>query len=334
MKLLSTRTYIALGLVSLVSSALLAASFLGLVPDRARARSARAAGAGGIGGRGQHGASSSSADPQPLEDVLRFVQKRNEHAALGRPARPRGQAGAGRRRPRAQLGADGRPRARATRRCRCSCIAGTSPGASWNCASTPLVPPGLAGLLHTPLILLLAFCGSSAFSVSRSTCGACCGTSTRPRRFPARVRSALDSLTEGLLVIDQKQSIVLANEAFVQAAGPLQRAADGHPGRRDRLARRRRPAPACGRIIPGAPRWSRAWCSATGTCGCATPQGAHAQLRRQLLAGAGQRAARPGGVLISLEDVTLLRGKQGRTAPGARTRPRPPTAPRASSWPT
>jgi len=37
MKLLGTRTYISLGLVSLVSSALLAASFLGLVPDRAGA---------------------------------------------------------------------------------------------------------------------------------------------------------------------------------------------------------------------------------------------------------------------------------------------------------
>ena len=36
---------------------------------------------------------------------------------------------------------------------------------------------------------------------------------------PARVRSALDTLAEGLLVIDKKQNIVLANQAFATLTG-------------------------------------------------------------------------------------------------------------------
>ena len=35
----------------------------------------------------------------------------------------------------------------------------------------------------------------------------------------ARLQSALDTLTEGLLVIDRRQNIVLANEAFARLLG-------------------------------------------------------------------------------------------------------------------
>src|SRR5689334_9731274 len=76
MKLLNTRTYISLGLVSLVSTVLLAASFFGLVPDRHGAiRDGRVALAESLAASST--AILNSADPRPLEDVLRFVQKRN-----------------------------------------------------------------------------------------------------------------------------------------------------------------------------------------------------------------------------------------------------------------
>ena len=39
------------------------------------------------------------------------------------------------------------------------------------------------------------------------------------RAIPGRVRAALDTLTEGLLVIDRKQNIVLANESFSKLVG-------------------------------------------------------------------------------------------------------------------
>ena len=72
MKLLGTRTYISLGLVSLVSSALLAASFLGLVPDRAGAvREGRIALAESIAASST--ALLSSSDPRRLEVKLHDV---------------------------------------------------------------------------------------------------------------------------------------------------------------------------------------------------------------------------------------------------------------------
>ena len=64
MKLLDTRTYIALGLVSLVSTALMIASFLDLVPDRSAAvREGRIALAESLAGGSS--AILSSSDPRP-----------------------------------------------------------------------------------------------------------------------------------------------------------------------------------------------------------------------------------------------------------------------------
>src|SRR3712207_7341283 len=41
------------------------------------------------------------------------------------------------------------------------------------------------------------------------------------RAIPGRVRAALDTLAEGLLVIDKRQNIVLANEAIAKLLGRL-----------------------------------------------------------------------------------------------------------------
>src|SRR5690349_7824285 len=76
MKQLSTRTYISLGLVSLVSTALLAASFFGLIPDRASAvREGRVALAESMAAAST--ALLTHSDGRSVEDVLRFVQGRN-----------------------------------------------------------------------------------------------------------------------------------------------------------------------------------------------------------------------------------------------------------------
>ena len=76
MKLLNPRTYIALGLASLVTTALLAASFIGLVPDRAAAvREGRLALAEAVAVSGA--TLIGSAEPGRLEEVLRFIHKRN-----------------------------------------------------------------------------------------------------------------------------------------------------------------------------------------------------------------------------------------------------------------
>jgi PAS domain S-box-containing protein len=215
--MLSTRTYISLGLVSLVSSALLAASFLGLVPDRMGAvREGRIALAESIAASST--ALLSSADPGRLEDVLRFVQKRNT-SLLSVGLR----------------GSDGRlvltvgdharhwvpmDSARAAdSQIMVHLFAGAQPWGELELRFEPLTPPGLLGILHTPLVPLLALCGLLCFLGFQVYLNRVLRHLDPSQAIPGRVRSALDSLTEGLLVIDRQQAVVLANEAFVKLLG-------------------------------------------------------------------------------------------------------------------
>lgn len=79
--------------------------------------------------------------------------------------------------------------------------------------------PGVWGVLEDPLFRLIAY----------MTCVGSCGYYLFLKRVlrqldpskvvPNRVRSALDTLTEGLLILDEKQRIVLANEAFTRHIG-------------------------------------------------------------------------------------------------------------------
>jgi PAS domain S-box-containing protein len=216
MKTLSTRTYIALGLVSLVSTTLLAASFFGLVPDRNGAiREGRVALAESLAASST--AILSSTDPRPLEEVLRFIQKRNEDLrSIGLRSRD-GQliiigdhlrhwvpvAGEG--------GNDGQIQV--------NLQAGGRPWGQLELSFQPLTAPGLMGLLQTPLIPLLAFCSVLCLLGFHVYLTRVLRHLDPSRAIPGRVRSALDSLTEGLVVIDQSQTVVLANEAIVNLLG-------------------------------------------------------------------------------------------------------------------
>ncbi|NNU42825.1 hypothetical protein [Ramlibacter montanisoli] len=182
MKLFNTRTYIALGLASIVSTVLLAASFLGLVPDRQGAvRAGRLALAESVAA--SSAAFLSSPDPARLQDVLRFIQKRNEglHSiglrtregrlvvAVGEHARNWVSVKTGR-------AVDGQVQV--------TLFAGDQQWGQLEMRFEPVSPPGLASVLQTPLVLLLAFCGTLCLFFFPSTCTACCGTWTRPRRSP------------------------------------------------------------------------------------------------------------------------------------------------------
>ena len=217
MKFLSTRTYISMGLVSLVSSVLLAASFFGLLPDRIGAvREGRFALAESVAAAGT--AILSSKDPRRLEDVLRFIQRRNASLlstglrsedgklvlATGDHARhwvPMDSPGAGDSQIMVHL------------------FSGTQPWGQLELRFEPLTAPGLAGILQTPLIPLLAFCGLLCFLGFHVYLNRVLRHLDPSQAIPGRVRSALDSLTEGLLVVDQNQAVVLANEAFVKLLG-------------------------------------------------------------------------------------------------------------------
>jgi diguanylate cyclase (GGDEF)-like protein/PAS domain S-box-containing protein len=93
----------------------------------------------------------------------------------------------------------------------------TREGAPWatiEVAFRPLVGSVLAGQLT-----LLGFCGgflglAAWILLARSF------KYLDPRRaVPARVRNALDSMAEGLIVIDRQRQVMLANEAFATLAG-------------------------------------------------------------------------------------------------------------------
>jgi PAS domain S-box-containing protein len=217
LKLFNTRTYIALGLASIVSTTLLAASFLGLVPDRDGAvRAGRLALAESVAA--SSAALLSGSDPTRLEDVLRFIQKRNDDlhsiglrsregrliVAAGEHARHWVPVDTGR-------ATDGQVQV--------MLYAGDAPWGQLEMRFEPLSAGGLVGVLQTPLVLLLVFCGSLCLLSFYIYLHRVLRHLDPAQAIPSRVRSALDSLTEGLLVIDQKQNVVLANEALTRLLG-------------------------------------------------------------------------------------------------------------------
>src|SRR5205085_12453124 len=92
-------------------------------------------------------------------------------------------------------------------------FAGGEPWGQLEMRFDPSVPPGWTGVFHTPLVLLLAFCGTLGFISFYLYLSRVLRHLDPSQAVPSRVRSALDSLTEGLLVVDQKRNVVLANEA-------------------------------------------------------------------------------------------------------------------------
>ena len=301
-RLVGTRTYIAMGLVSLVSSALLAASFLGLMPDRMAAqREGRIALAESIAASST--ALLSGGDASRVDALLRFVQQRNpDLLSVGL----RAQDG------RLSLSVGDHARqwqpmqdaALPDTQVHVPVYAGAQPWGEAEFRFKPLAAPGLLGILQLPLVQLIAFCALLCFVGFQIYLSRVLRHLDPSQAIPGRVRSALDSLTEGLLVIDQKRSIVLANEAFVKLLG---RSNEQLMGTQASLV---------------------AWLDATGQPLAAQDQPWERALEQGVvqrdtvlrLAGADGlmrtfvvncspvlgTAGRPGGVLISLEDITLL----------------------------
>jgi PAS domain S-box-containing protein len=221
MKIQSARVHIAVGLALLVASALLAASFLGLVPDRAGAvRAGRAALAESLAitgtalvGRGELAA---------FEPILRLVAKRN----------PELQSAGVR-------GADGRlllavgaheqlwqalPDAHSTdAQLQVPLLSGNRP---WGQLELRYAEPrhlqllgGWLSLLAAPLFAMVGFVALACSISFYLYLGKVLRHLDPSEAIPDRVRNALDTLAEGLLVIDRKQQIVLANAAFATLLG-------------------------------------------------------------------------------------------------------------------
>jgi len=299
---LSTRSYIALGLVSLVSSALLAASFLGLIPDRADAqRQGRMALAESVAASST--ALLSGGDASRVDALLRFVQKRNpELLSIGL----RDQAG----RLALTVGDHARQwkpsdvNADHDTQIHVPVFAGAQPWGEVEFRYLPLATPGVLGLLEMPLVQLIAFCSLLCLVGFQVYLSRVLHHLDPSQAIPGRVRSALDSLTGGLLVIDQKRTIVLANEAFVGLVG---RTNDQLVGTQAALIpwldATSQP------LAPADYPWERALAQAevqrNVTLRLAGPDGRVRTFVVNCSPVLGT-AGRPGGVLISLEDITLL----------------------------
>ena len=78
----------------------------------------------------------------------------------------------------------------------------------------PLGQTGTMGALTSPIVLLVIFCSCGSFVVFMIYLGKMLQNLDPSQAVPRRVRSALDTLAEGLLVIDKNERIVLANQAL------------------------------------------------------------------------------------------------------------------------
>jgi PAS domain S-box-containing protein len=78
---------------------------------------------------------------------------------------------------------------------------------------------GYAGFFFEPLTQFIMFVGFFCFLFFKFYLGRMLKLLDPSQAIPDRVRSALDTMAEGLLVLDAKRNIVLANEAFAKLIG-------------------------------------------------------------------------------------------------------------------
>ena len=84
---------------------------------------------------------------------------------------------------------------------------------------TPAYPPGITGFLQQPLVHYITFVSAISFLFFFFYLGRMLKLLDPSQAIPDRVRSALDTMAEGLLVLDARQNIVLANQAFARILG-------------------------------------------------------------------------------------------------------------------
>jgi PAS domain S-box-containing protein len=217
MRTLSATTHIALGQTFLMTTLLLAAVILGLVPDHLSARrEGRAALAEAIAVNGS--AQVTRGNIRGLEATLELIVERNTEILSAAVRRAGGRslvtigehdrhwdAAAGDRSTDSQMK-----------------VPIWSAGQKWGQVElrfTPLSAPGWLGIAQNARTKLIAFLALLGFVVFYLYLRKMLQHLDPSQAVPPHVRSALDTLAEGLLVIDLKQQIVLANQAFAATVG-------------------------------------------------------------------------------------------------------------------
>ncbi len=300
LKRLSSRFHLALGLSSMVVSLLLAALLAGLLPDRdAAVRSGRTSLAEATGVAVT--ALLSEEDSTRVQQVLDFLVSRNpELLSIGlRTAAGALQLHAGPAGHHYTASADGRSTETHVR------VPLLYDGGLWGHAELHFKPiEGSATLsLHrgSPALLVLAM-GAASFVLFYLYLRRMLSHLDPSSVIPGRVRTAFDTLAEGVLVLDPQGRIVLANQAFAAIVG---RAPDALVGQR---------AHSLGWAQPeGASADDTPWAALRGD---GLPrrnvllylQDAEGKRRSFMANGSPVPGAdgKPAGMLVSLDDVTAL----------------------------
>lgn len=302
----NTRAYVSFGLCGMTLSLLLAAGFFGLVPDRISAlRDSRATVAEVV-------AASSTAlitagDARGLEALLTLLVGRNPDMASVVVRRHDGVVvlsvgdvlGASR---------DVGSTYSIEQHVKVPILAGENRWGQLELGFRPLNGQGFAGFLQHPWVKLFSAVFVGGFFAYYFYLGRVLRQLDPSQAVPARVRSALDTLAEGLLIIDRRQHIVLANSALAAVMGePHDRlvgrhvrdlawlgpdgaalAADAHPWRQSLVSGRHVNHVMLNFMDAGG-------CLRTFMANCSP------------ILGSG---VKPNGVLISLDDVTRLEEKK------------------------
>lgn len=92
-----------------------------------------------------------------------------------------------------------------------------------------LRPAGVRGWLEHPIVRFAAFAGSACFLLFFFYLGKTLEHLDPSQAVPSRVRSALDTLAESLLVIDESRRIMLTNAAFEELTGKAMKETIGLP---------------------------------------------------------------------------------------------------------
>ena len=307
--LLSSRLHLALGLSSLVVSLLLLALNLGWLPDRDEAvRRGRIALAESVAvGSSLLLDEPEAADGPRLRTLLSFMVRRNPELLSVGLRREDGNlliavgAHAGSWRADAE-------NAQAAGQMTVPILQQRAPWGRVELRFEPLPTEGRWGQLASPTLHLIAGVGLASFVLFYFYLQRMLRHLDPASSVPGRVRTAFDTLAEGLLVLDPAGRIVLANQAFVQVVGA---SAEALVGKRAALLPWTNQAHA--RVHAAETPWAEALKDARARHNVLMHLQTGDGTRRTFMVncspvpGAG---GRPAGVLVSLDDVTELEQKE------------------------
>jgi signal transduction histidine kinase/CheY-like chemotaxis protein/HPt (histidine-containing phosphotransfer) domain-containing protein len=173
---------------------------------------------------------------------------------------------------------------------------------------TPMREEGLMGVLQAPAVKIGLFIGLACFLAFYFYLGRVLRQLDPSQAIPGRVRAALDTMAEGLLVLDRKEQVVLANKAFATLIDKSPDSLLGH---------RAGEFPWTDTEGKNIEKKNRPWIQAMSTGELVANQMMRLQLSEHdrrtfnvscspVLGGAGKYA----GVLVSFDDVTQLEQKE------------------------